>query len=214
MELLWRVLPSLIKGSQMTLLVFFVTLVVSLPLGLLLGHIAYTGPKWLQRLLAFLVWVIRGTPLMLQLMIVFFGLPLAFPDVIVNRLPAALIAFAINYTAYFIEIFRGGFADVPVGQGEVAFVLGFNKWETLLYVTIPQVFKKTLSAIGNEVMTLIKDTSLVYVIGLADIMKVGKAAVMREVSMLPFVGVSLFYLCMTFIFTLLFRYIEGKMTYE
>ena len=103
---------------------------------------------------------------------------------------------------------------MPVGQGEVAFVLGFNKWETLLYVTIPQVLKRPYLAIGNEVMTLIKDTSLVYVIGLADIMKVGKAAVMREVSMLPFVGVSLFYLCMTFIFTLLFRYIEGKMTYE
>ena len=89
MELLWRVLPSLIKGSQMTLLVFFVTLVVSLPLGLLLGHIAYTGPKWLQRLLAFLVWVIRGTPLMLQLMIVFSAYRLRF-SVIVNRLPPAL----------------------------------------------------------------------------------------------------------------------------
>ncbi|MGX7030772.1 amino acid ABC transporter permease [Vagococcus zengguangii] len=212
MDIALKVFPSLVEGTKMTLEVFFLTLLLSLPLGLILGLLLKTKIKWLSYLLNGLVWMIRGTPLLLQMIFVFYGFPL-LGMVIENRLAAVLLAFVINYSAYFAEIFRGGIQAIPKGQYEAAQVLGLTKLETLKKVIIPQVFKVVYPSVGNEVITLVKDTSLVYALGLSELMKAGRIAMQREVSIIPLIDVAIIYLVLTGVMTLILKYGEKKINY-
>jgi polar amino acid transport system permease protein len=149
------------------------------------------------------IWIMRGTPLLLQLIFIYYGLGMmgiAFP-----RFEAAIIAFIINYAAYLAEIFRGGLQSVPRGQYDAAKVLGFSKIQTFFKIILPQVVKIVVPSFGNEVINLVKDTSLVYVIGLGDILRAGNIAASRDVTLMPYLLVGLIYLIMTAVVTLLLR---------
>ncbi|KRK48265.1 ABC-type amino acid transport system, permease component [Secundilactobacillus kimchicus JCM 15530] len=201
-----EILPSLMSGAWMTVQIFFWTLIISIPLGIIvsLGLRSRVAPiRWV---LKFYVWLMRGTPLLLQLIFVFYGLPVV--HIIFERYDAAIFAFILNYTAYFAEIFRGGFQAIPEGQYESAKVLRLTRWQTLRKIVIPQVVKIVVPSIGNETINLIKDSSLVYVIGLGDLLRAGNIAMSRDVTLLPLVMVGVIYLLMTAIATYLLRRIE------
>lgn len=213
MELALKVLPALLTGLQVTLKLFSLTLLISLPLGFIVGLGATTSFKALRYLIATYTWVIRGTPLLLQMFFIFYGLPLISESLVFPRFTTALVAFVINYTAYYAEIFRGGILAIPKGQIEGAKVLGLGKWQTVTTIVLPQVFKKLLPSIGNEIITLVKDTSLIYAVGLSDVMKAGKVALQREINLIPLIEVAFFYLLLTGVLTLLLKHLENKLNY-
>ncbi len=158
----------------------------------------------------------RGTPLILQLFFVYFAMPyipLIGPYITMERLPAALIAFILNYAAYFAEIFRGGLMAIDKGQNEAAKVLGLNKIQTFIYVIIPQMIRVSLPALSNESITLVKDTSLLTVISIAEISYVAKTAVTRDASVFPLVIAGAMYLLLILILTIILRLIEKKFRY-
>lgn len=166
MSYLLSIVPSLLEGVKMTLSIFFFTLIGSLPLGLIVALLLVSKITVIKPFLRFYVWLMRGTPLLLQLIFVFYGLP-TFADGIftLQRYDAALFAFILNYAAYFAEIFRGGLQSIDKGQYESAKVLRLSYWQTVRKIVVPQVFKIVLPSVGNEVINLVKDSSLVYVIG-------------------------------------------------
>ena len=211
MELLISVFPQLFKGTGITLQLFFWTLVGSIPLGVLLAFILASKSKIVKPIVQTYVWLMRGTPLLLQLIFVFYGLGVV--GIVFDRFEAAVIAFILNYAAYFAEIFRGGIQSIPHGQYEAAQVLRLSPWQTISKIIIPQVTKITLPSVGNEVISLVKDTSLIYILGLSDVMRIGKIAMEREATLLPLIGVGLLYLAMTGIFTLILKQIEKRMAY-
>lgn len=205
------ILPSLFQGAALTLQIFFWTLIGSLPLGILvsLGLISKIRPlKWV---LEIYVWLMRGTPLLLQLVFVFYGLPII--GIVFQRYDAALVAFILNYAAYFAEIFRGGFQAIDEGQFEAARVLRLSYWQTLRKIVIPQVVKIVIPSIGNEVINLVKDSSLVYVIGLGDLLRAGNVATARDVTLVPLLLVGLIYLILVGICTLILRKVEQRYAY-
>ncbi len=204
-----NLLPALLDGLKMTLLIFIIVLVASIPLGFLVGIFRVFGPKWLQRIIEVYIFVMRGSPLMLQLMLFFFGLP--FIGIHLERLPAALLAFIINYVAYLAEIFRGGMSSVPDGQYESIEVLGIGKVRGFRRIILPQVFKIVMPSIGNEVIALIKDTSLVYVIGLGEMLRASSIAANREASLVPYVLAGGIYLILTGFLTYILKKIEFKL---
>ncbi|PWF99567.1 amino acid ABC transporter permease [Levilactobacillus bambusae] len=206
MSYILQILPSLLSGAQMTLSIFFWTIIVAIPLGILVGLGQTSRFKPLTWLLNFYVWLMRGTPLLLQLIFVFYGLPLL--GIVFPRYDAALIAFILNYAAYFAEIFRGGLQAIPVGQYESAKVLRLSYGQTLRKIIIPQVVKIVLPSIGNEVINLIKDSSLVYVIGLGDLLRAGNVATARDVTLVPLVLVAVMYLLLTAVCTGVLRLLE------
>lgn len=212
-NLILKILPSFLKGTQVTLSLFFLTLILSLPLGFLLAFVSRSRFKPLNWLIQLYIWVIRGTPLLLQLFFIFFGLPLINEQFVLDRFPAALIAFVINYTAYFAEIFRGGIQSIAKGQIEAAKMLGLSKIQTMRKIILPQVFKIVLPSLGNETITLVKDTSLVYVVGLSDLLRAGQIALQREVSIVPLFVVAVIYLLLTGIVTLILKYLEKRINY-
>ena len=213
MEIAIRVFPALVEGLKTTLQLFGWTLIISLPLGFIIGLGATSRFKPLKWLIEVYIWVIRGTPLLLQMFFIFYGLPAISEALVFDRLPAALLAFVVNYTAYYAEIFRGGLQAIPKGQYEGAKVLGLSKTQTIVKIVIPQVFKVILPSVGNEVITLVKDTSLIYAVGLSDVMKAGRGALMREVSIIPLVEVAVFYLVLTGVVTLILKGIERKLNF-
>lgn len=195
MNYIISIMPSLISGAKMTLTLFFWTLIIAIPLGVIISLGLLSKFKVLRLILKFYVQIMRGTPLLLQLIFIFYGLPII--GVIFQRYNAALFAFILNYAAYFAEIFRGGFQAVPRGQYESARVLRLNYWQTLQHVIVPQVSKIVIPSIGNEVINLIKDTSLVYVIGLGELLRAGNVATARDVTLVPLVLVGIIYLVLT-----------------
>ena len=211
MKYVFEILPSLFSGAGMTLQIFFETLVISLPLGMIVSFGLSSRFAPLKWLLNYYVWIMRGTPLLLQLIFVFYGLPIihiTFP-----RYLAALVAFVMNYAAYFAEIFRGGNQAVDRGQFEAAKVLQLTYGQTLRKIIIPQVTKIVLPSIGNEVINLVKDSSLVYVIGLGDLLRAGNLATSRDVTLVPLVLVGLIYLILIGLCTLLLRRLEKHFAY-
>lgn len=206
MDYIISIMPSLITGAKMTLILFFWTLIVSIPLGIIISLGLLSRFKPLRLILKFYIWIMRGTPLLLQLIFIFYGLPII--GIIFQRYDAALFAFILNYTAYFAEIFRGGFQSIPVGQYESARVLRLSYWQTLSHIIIPQVNKIVIPSIGNEVINLVKDTSLVYVIGLGELLRAGNVATARDVTLVPLVIVGIIYLMMTGIASFLLKKIE------
>lgn len=210
---IWEILPSLLSGASLTLQLFLWTLVGSVPLGLIvaLGLMSKFTP--LRELLKFYVWLIRGTPLLLQLIFVFYGLPILSSTLTLPRYEAAVVTFIINYAAYFAEIFRGGLQSIDKGQYESAKVLRLNYWQTIHKIVAPQVFKIVLPSVGNEVINLVKDSSLVYVIGLGDLLRAGNVATTRDVTLVPYIVVAIMYLLMTAILSYLLRKIEQRYSY-
>ena len=211
MQYVTEILPSLLQGARLTLQIFFWTLLCSLSLGILvsLGLISKVRP--LQWILEIYVWLMRGTPLLLQLIFVFYGLPII--GIVFQRYDAALVAFILNYAAYFAEIFRGGFQAIDEGQFEAARVLRLSYWQTLRKIVIPQVVKIVIPSIGNEVINLVKDSSLVYVIGLGDLLRAGNVATARDVTLVPLLLVAVIYLILVGICTLVLRKVEQRYSY-
>mgnify|MGYP005796934177 FL=1 len=211
MQYISEILPSLFQGAALTLQIFLWTLVGSLPLGILVSLGLTSKIKPLKWVLEIYVWLMRGTPLLLQLIFVFYGLPII--GIVFERYDAALVAFILNYAAYFAEIFRGGFQSVDQGQFEAARVLRLSYWQTLRKIIIPQVIKIVIPSIGNEVINLVKDSSLVYVIGLGDLLRAGNVATSRDVTLVPLMLVGLIYLILVGICTLILRQVEKCYAY-
>lgn len=213
MEIAIKVLPALLEGTKTTLLLFALTLLISAPLGIVIGMGAVSRFKPLRMVIGFYTWIMRGTPLLLQIFFIFFGLPLISSEIVLDRFVAVLVAFVINYAAYFAEIYRGGIQAIDEGQYEGAKVLGLTKIQTIRKIILPQVIKVVMPSVGNEVLTLIKDTSLVYAVGLGDVMRAGKIALQRESSIIPLVVVMIIYLVLTGIATLILKLVEKRLSY-
>ena len=197
----------MLEGTETTLEIFVITLVAALPLGLLasLGRISKLKP--LSRLIEFYIWLMRGTPLMLQLLFVYFALPMA--GIMLPDIGAALLAFILNYAAYFAEIFRAGIQGVSRGQYEAARTLGMTYGQTMRRIVITQMIRHVLPPVSNETINLVKDTSLVYILAMNDLLRVARTIVQREFDMTPFVIAAIFYLAMTFVLTWGFKKLEA-----
>ena len=204
---------AMLDGAKITVLIFVMVITVSIPLGFivtLLGKTPYKPVTWLINIY---ITVMRGTPLILQIFFVYFVVPHIPPYITFDRINAALVAFILNYAAYFAEIFRGGLLAIDKGQSEAAKVLGLNKLQTYIHIIIPQMVRVSLPSLSNEAITLVKDTSLVYVIGVAEISYVAKTAVSKHVSIMPFVMAGILYLLLILILTIALRLIEKKFRY-
>jgi polar amino acid transport system permease protein len=208
---IYTLLPSMFNGLIMTLRVFSLTLILSIPLGVLVSIGRLSKLKLLSKITEFYIWIMRGTPLMLQIVFIFFGLPIV--GMTFDRFTAVLIAFVLNYAAYFGEIFRGGMESIDRGQYEAAKVLGLTPYKTFIRIIFPQMFKIVLPSIANEVITLVKDTSLVYIVGIGELLRAGKIASNRDVSLIPLALVGVIYLLLTAIFTGIFNKVEEKYSY-
>jgi polar amino acid transport system permease protein len=206
-----NLLPQVLEGLMVTLQVFALTLVLSIPLGIVVSLGRLSKNKILSSVTGFYVLIMRGTPLLLQIVFIFFGLPVV--GITFDRFPAAILAFTLNYAAYFAEIFRAGIASIDEGQYEGAKVLGFSQRYVFFKIVLPQAVKRILPAVANEVITLVKDTALVYVVGLDELLKIGKIASNREASLVPLIIIGVIYLLLIGIFTELFKKIEKKYSY-
>ena len=213
--ILSNVIAQLLGGMVTSIEIFLLTLLFSLPLGLVVagGRMSRFAPlRWLMRIY---ISVMRGTPLMLQLIIVFFAPYYVFG---INLTPeyrfiAVIIAFTINYAAYFAEIYRGGIEAIPKGQYEAAKVLGYNKFETFFIIVLPQVFKIVLPSITNEVITLVKDTSLSFVIAIPEMFTVAKQIAAADASIAALLDAGVFYYILNAIVAFVMEYIEKRLSY-
>ena len=203
--------PQVLEGLKVTREIFLLTLILSIPLGVLVALGRLSKIKIINKLTGFYVLIMRGTPLLLQIVFIFFGLPNL--NIVIDRFPAAIIAFTLNYAAYFGEIFRAGISSVDIGQNEASQVLGLSKKDTFFRIILPQAFKTILPPIANEIVTLVKDTALVYVIGIDELLRVGKIACNRDSSLLPLLIIGIVYLILIGIFTKIFDKIEKKYQY-
>ncbi|HIU64540.1 MAG TPA: amino acid ABC transporter permease [Candidatus Avacidaminococcus intestinavium] len=207
MEKILLMIYPLAEGSLITIELFAVTLLLSLPLGLVLALARRSQNRPLSKAVEIYNWIMRGTPLMLQLLFIYFALPgfgILLPD-----FAAAILAFVLNYAAYFAEIFRAGIQSISKGQYEAARALGFTYYETMRRIIVPQMIKRVLPPIGNETITLVKDTSLVYVLAMNDLLRAARTIVQREFDMTPFMIAAIFYLAMTFVVTRVFNWLEN-----
>lgn len=211
MDYISQVLPGLLNGTIVTLQVFFVVLLLSIPLGAILAFLMQVNFKPLQWLLTIYVWVMRGTPLLLQLIFLYYVLPSA--GISFERMPAAIVAFTLNYAAYFTEIFRGGIEAIPTGQYEAAKVLKMSQLQTIRYVILPQVFKIVLPSVFNEVINLVKDSSLVYVLGIQDLLQESQIASNRDAMLTPMFIAGGIYLILIGLVTVFSKQVEKKFNY-
>lgn len=215
-DYLLQLCESLAGGLKYTVSLFFITVLVSIPIGLLLSFTRVGRSKVLKGVVGAYVWVMRGTPLLLQLYFFCYGitfLPGIGDYLVMDRFQAAILAFILNYAAYFCEIFRGGILSVDKGQYEAAKVLGYSKWQTTTKIVIPQMLKVCLPPVSNECITLVKDTALVTAIGVTEILYFAKASVNRDVNATAYLVAAAFYLLMTYGLTKLFQYLEKKYSY-
>ena len=207
---------NMLPGVQYTIGLFAITVLLSIPLGLGLALLRNSRVRALKGLTGFYVWIMRGTPLLLQLFFFYFGLtfiPVIGPYLAMGRFQAACVTFVLNYAAYFCEIFRGGILSVEKGQYEAAQVLGFSKWQTNLKIVFPQMLKVSLPAVSNECITLVKDTALITAIGVTEILYFAKSAVNRDVDVSAYAIAAIIYLIMTYGLTKLFNWLEKKFNY-
>ncbi len=205
-------ITQMLEATLMSLRIFLVTLIFSLPLGLLVAMGRRTKIKIINLPVRFYILIMRGTPLMLQLLFIFYGFKPIF-GVQLDRVLSAEVAFILNYAAYFAEIFRGGIEGIPRGQYEAAKVLGLTRSQTFFRIILPQVVKHIIPPMGNEFITLVKDTSLAQVIGVVELLKITSNWVSSAVNMMPFAIAALFYLVMNGIVTRCFTVAENKLNY-
>lgn len=216
--MLWTVTQALLDGLWTTLQIFILTLIFALPLGLLLAFGTISKWKPLSWLIQIFVWIIRGTPLMLQLIIIFYGPGLWLGHNIwsgneAGRITATVVAFTINYACYFSVIFRGGIEGVPAGQSEAGQVLGMTKSQIFFKITLLQMIKRIVPPMSNEVITLVKDTSLARIIAAQELTFAGYSFMKSAGLTWPLFYTGIFYLIFVGILTLLFNYIEHKLDY-
>ena len=204
---------QLLDGFKLTLFIFAVTLVGALPLGLLITFGSMSKVKFIKALTKGFVWVIRGTPLMLQIILVFYGPGLIFHTTGLNRLPAVIIAFIINYACYFSEIYRGGIESISQGQYEAGQVLGMTKAQIFFKIILAQVIKRIIPPMGNEIITLVKDTSLARVVSCVELLKAAQDIVGLKAIIWPIFYIGAFYLLFTGVLTIVFGKIEKKLDY-
>lgn len=204
---------NILNGMGTTVALFFSTLVIAIPLGMVVALGSMSKFKLLAKVTDTFIWIIRGTPLMLQIIIVQYVPGILFNLPMKVRFISALIAFSINYAAYFAEIYRGGINGVAKGQLEAGYVLGLSRQQIFYKVTVPQVIKKIMPPMSNEVISLVKDTSLANIIGLTEIIIAAKNIVATQSIIWPLFYTAVFYLIFTGILTLLFKFIEKKLNY-
>ena len=210
-----EIVSQLADGMVITMQIFFVTLFTSLILGLGLALVRMSKVKVLALLAKIYISIMRGTPLMLQLLVVYFGLYFIFGMELSRdyRLKAVLIGFAINYAAYFAEIYRAGISAIPDGQYEAAKLLGYSKTQTFIYIIMPQVVKRIVPPVANETITLVKDTSLAFTLAVAEMFTLAKQLVASESSMIPLAVAGVFYYIFNLVVALTFDYLEKKLSY-
>ena len=209
---------SLLQGMGELLKIFFLTLLFSLPLGLLIAFALRSRCKPVSWLFNVIVWIIRGTPLMLQLIIIFYGPGKWFDNNIWayfsdGRMAACVVAFVINYACYFAVIYKGGIEGVPVGQQEAGQVLGMTKSQIFFQVTLLQMVKRIVPPMSNEIITLVKDTSLARIIAVTELIKAGEAYMKSAGIIWPLFYTAVFYLAFVGVLTILFNFVERKLSY-
>lgn len=209
------IIAKLAEGMFVSIQIFIMTLVFSLPLGLVVAFGRMSKNAILRNAVKVYISIMRGTPLMLQLMMVYFGPFYLFRIKVGNgfRLWAAFIGFVINYAAYFAEIYRSGIQSMPAGQYEAAKLLGYSRTQTFFRIILPQVIKRILPSVTNEVITLVKDTSLAFTIGVLEMFTQAKALASSQTSMIPFVAAGLFYYVFNLIVAVVMEYMEKKLSY-
>ena len=208
-------LQQLASGMVVSVEIFVVTLLFSLPLGLLICFGRMSKNPVMRGIVSAYISIMRGAPLMLQLMVVYFG-PYFIFGIRISMgysLIAVFIAFSINYAAYFAEIYRGGIESISAGQYEAAKILGYNKMQTFFRIILPQVIKRILPAVTNEVITLVKDTSLAFTLSVMEMFTTAKALASSQVSMMPFVAAGIFYYVFNLIVAFLLELLEKKLNY-
>ncbi len=211
MDYVLSLFAPLAQGAAVTLKLFAITLALALPLGLALALARLSPIRALSAAVGGYIWLMRGTPLMLQMLFIYFALP--FVPVVGVRLPdfpAAVAAFALNYAAYFAEIFRAGIQSVDRGQYEAAKVLGMSYPQTMRRIVLPQMVRTILPPMSNETITLVKDTSLIYVLALNDLLRAARGIVQRDFTTTPFIVAAAFYLLMTLALTWGFQRLERR----
>ena len=214
----WIVTLSLLSGMGQLLKLFFLTLLFSLPLGLLIAFALRSRCKPVSWLFNVIVWIIRGTPLMLQLIIIFYGPGKWFDNNIWayfsdGRMAACVVAFVINYACYFAVIYKGGIEGVPVGQQEAGQVLGMTKSQIFFKVTLLQMVKRIVPPMSNEIITLVKDTSLARIIAVTELIKAGESYMKSAGIIWPLFYTAVFYLAFVGVLTILFNFVERKLSY-
>ncbi len=210
--MLLSVTLTLLEGLETTIKLFALTLLFALPLGLLIAFGSMSRLALVRAPIKLLVWVIRGTPLMIQILVIFYGPGLLFDWPLLPRFAAALVAFAVNYACYFSEIYRGGIQSIPRGQYEAGEVLGMTKSQIFFRVTLLQVVKRIVPPMGNEFITLVKDTALVRVISVYEIIWMGESYI-KKGMIWPLFYTAVFYLAVNGVLTLLFGWAEKKLDY-
>ena len=200
------------EGLSKTCAIFSLTLLFSLPLGMIVALLRMSKSKIISGITRFFISILRGTPLMLQLLVVFYG-PYYLFGMSRNKLIPVVIAFAINYAAYFAEIYRGGIESMPVGQYEAAEVLGYTKVQTFIHIILPQVFKRIMPSITNEVVTLVKDTSMAFTVSYQEMFTIGKQIANSETSFVPFLVAGVFYFVFNAVVDFVMGRVEKRMSY-
>ena len=202
------------EGLSKTCAIFFLTLLFSLPLGMIVALLRMSKNKIISGVTRFIISVLRGTPLMLQLLAVTYGPYYLFGMTVSrNKLIPVVIAFAINYAAYFAEIYRGGIESISVGQYEAAEVLGYSKAQTFIHIILPQVMKRIMPSITNEVVTLVKDTSMAFTVSYQEMFTIGKQIANSQTSFTPFIVAGVFYFIFNAIVDFVMGKVENKMAY-
>ena len=209
---LWNLTELLLQGAGVTLSIFFLTLLFAVPLGVLFAQARMSKHAVLRAPTSLYIYLMRSTPLMLQIMFVYFLLPQILPFK-VDRFSAVIFAFAVNYAAYFAEIFRSGIQSIPAGQYEAAKVLGYTKTQTFFYVILPQVVKRMLLPMTNEIITLIKDTALASTVAVVELMTIAKKQVSSSSSIEPYLLAIVFYLVLNGVAEQLCKLAEKKLSY-
>ena len=207
-----KLIGQLLSGSVISLEVFFLTLIMSLPLGCLVALGRMSKVKVVRVLVDTYIQIMRGTPLLLQLLFFYFA-PFYIFNASLPRFASAILAFVLNYAAYFGEIYRSGLQALDVGQKEAAKVLGFSKSYTFFHIVLPQVVKNVLPSVGNEVVTLVKDTALASTIGVVELFRLAQTASSREFSIMPIFIAGVFYFIMNYLVSRVFDILESKMQY-
>lgn len=210
MEYLISSTQYILQGCTVTFKLFAITLILSLPLGFVCAMAKTSHIKGIRILMELYTSVVRGTPLLLQIFFVYYGLPILIPGLRLERFSAAALTFILNYGAYFTEIFRGGMQSIDRGQFEASKVLGMNYVQTMTRIILPQTLKRVLPPVANEAITLVKDTALVVVLGIGDILRNSKEIVARDFTISPFIIAAVVYLVMNYTVVLIFRKLEQR----
>ena len=217
MDYFMSMLLPMLDGAKMTILLFVIAIILSIPLGFLLTLAVKSKFKVISWLAQVYIYVMRGTPLLLQLLFICFGLPM-IPGIgeylVLDRFTAACLGFVLNYAAYFAEIFRGGLLAIDKGQYEAAQVLGLNKFQTTTRIILPQMFRIALPALSNESVTLVKDTALLYAVAVPELLHYAQTVVNRDFTIMPFFVAGVIYLLITLVLTAFFKLLEKRFKFE